>query len=192
MNHREPTSVPPGTGQTMPCLALLIFSLLLIGRAWSRPMLPAPIIPSASKPYLGVLGAPPIRFQEPAPPPDLVTRPASGAPPQPAAQDETSSDVTPSAASHHPIANVSDQVPATVTPPVVIDSESHSPTEPSAPAKTPAPILRDDLHRQTHAEDFLPYFQIPITQSGDVMLAPVPRTPPPLPPSSATYTQTPK
>lgn len=194
MNHREPTSVPRGTGQTFPCLALLILPLLVVCRAWARPMLPPPTIPSASKPYLGAIGAPPVRFQEPAPPPDLVTRPAAAAPPQPSTLTE-SADGTPTAAnpSNSPLSTST--VPTTPVAPAVnptTDSAAASDSDASVPARTPPPILRDEIHRQTRAEDFLPFFQIPIPQPGDVTVVPVPRQAAPLPNSSATYTQSPK
>ncbi len=178
----------------MPCLALLILPLLVVARAWSRPMLPPPIIPAASKPYLGAIGAPPVRFQEPEPPPDLVTRPAAGAPPQPVAKDAPVADVTPipeTSSSATSIATVPSAAPA-ATP---ADSAATPEAEAPASAHTPPPILRDEIHRPTRAEDFLPFFQIPTPQPGDVTVVPVPRganPPAPLPASSATYTQTPK
>jgi hypothetical protein len=189
MNHREPTSVPRGTGQALPCLALLLLPLLAVARAWSRPMLPPQAISSDSKPYLGAIGAPPLRFQEPAPPPDLVTRPSAAAPPRPASKEE-SADVT-VAESHPNPAPLGTAAP----PPTSTDSAVTSGADPSAPPRTPPPILRDEIHHQTRAEDFLPFFQIPATQPGDVNAAAVPRAPSapaPLPTSSATYTQTPR
>jgi hypothetical protein len=47
--------------------------------------------------------------------------------------------------------------------------------------------LPDDLRQPTRPEDFLPYFQLP----GPGVNPGVP-APAPLPPSSATYTQTPR
>lgn len=201
MNHREPTTVPPGTGQPWLWMALLTLSMLVVARAWSRPMLPPPIIPNGSKPYLGAIGAPPVRFQIPAPPPDLVTRPAASAPPLPAAIDhpadgstpEKPAEATAATASNPPGATVAAE--ATTTPPSATPVESPAATESEtvSPKRTPPPIIRDELRPQTRAEDFLPFFQIPTVQPGDVSVVPVPRTPPAtLPPSSATYTQTPR
>ena len=78
-------------------------------------------------------------------------------------------------------------------------ADSHA-VEPGAePARgKPLPILHDELRPQVRPEDFLPYFQVPgsATQSGAVIPgAYTPRgapEPAPLPPSSATYTQTPQ
>ena len=54
-----------------------------------------------------------------------------------------------------------------------------APTRTPAPAKpTSAPIIPDDVRPAVRAEDFLPYFQIPGAAA-----------PAPLPPSTATYTQ---
>ena len=189
MNQREPTTVPRGTGQALPCLALLLLPLLAVARAWSRPILPPQAVESASKPYLGAIGAPPLRFQEPAPPPDLVTRPSAGAPPHPTLKDEP----TPVAvAESHPTL-----APAPIAPPTTpaADRAATPEGEASAPPRTPLPILRDEVRPATRAEDFLPFFQIPTAQPGDVSSAPAPRTPAgpaPLPASSATYTQTPR
>ena len=189
MNHREPTSVPRGTGQALPCLALLLLPLLAVARAWSRPMLPPQATSTASKPYLGAIGAPPLRFQVPAPPPDLVTRPPAAAPPQPASTGEIS-DVTPHAAPPATTATI------TVNPTAVpanqpTDSAAAPEAEAPAPARTPPPILRDEIHRQTRAEDFLPFFQPPGANQnqGDFSMRPTSPTPGVQPPSSATYQQ---
>ncbi len=70
----------------------------------------------------------------------------------------------------------------------------------SAPPKAPpAAILPDDTRPSVRPEDFLPYFQVPgaTTSAGEVnVIMPANAfTPPaaaPLPPSSATYTQSPR
>ena len=76
-------------------------------------------------------------------------------------------------------------------------AEAHEP--PAGPHRpAPAPILPDDIRPRIRPDDFLPFFQVPGSASrpGDVILTvPAPASagqPAPLPPSSATYTQTPK
>lgn len=192
MNQREPTAAPIGAGQALPCLALLLLSLLVAVRAWSRPLLSGPAAIVQTKPYLVALGAPPLRFQEIAPPPDLVTRPPAAAPPVPATADSETS----------PPNTTSSQAPAAlpVSTPVEntdLPSTAEAATEETpAPVRTPPEIIRDELRPQARPEDFLPFFQIPVSQPSDVnVVVPVPRTPAtstPLPLSSATYTQTPR
>ncbi len=82
-----------------------------------------------------------------------------------------------SAASLGPLAPSLDSVTATENAKAALSAPSNE-LMPVAPSKSPAPpILRDDVKPLIHPEDFLPYFQIPNT---------------PVPPSSASYTQTPK
>ena len=68
-------------------------------------------------------------------------------------------------------------------------SLAQAPAADTPPESThgPLPILPDDLRQPTRPEDFLPYFQLP----GPGVNPGVP-APAPLPPSSATYTQTPR
>jgi len=207
MNHREPTSAPSfGAGSALPCLALLLLPLMAVARAWGRPGQPVEMGMTPLKPYLAVLGAPPLRFEETVqPPPDLTTRPAASAPPYPHGQDRLA--VGPASIP----GTAADNAPVTVTPPAsAVLPPSAAPASPvaspgvgastSEPAvvvpRTPAPILPDETRPQVRPEDFLPYFQIPASQPGDPnVIVPVPRgapAPAPLPPSSATYTQTPR
>ena len=155
------------------CRALSGLALLVLP-AWAiKGTAPLPVsdlsaqeIPSL--PYLRVLGPFPLRFQEvPLPPPDLVTKPVAGGPPQPSAAPAPVTSSTPAA---------SPAVPApTATAP------SSAPAAPPA-ATPPAPILPDETRPRVQPEDFLPFFQPPA--------APVDAGPPaanrPLP-SSATY-----
>ncbi len=202
MNQREPTSAPVGAGQALPCLALLLLSLLVVARAWSRPIFFQASATAQHKPYLVALGSPPLRFQEPAPPPDLTARLAAGAPPQPAA-GPASNDPAPSTDPVAPVApsnsSISPSAPPTASS-LAIDSASLVEIETTTdgaptPARTPLPILPDELRPQARPEDFLPFFQIPVSRPGDLnVIVPVPRAPADpaaLPPSSATYTQTP-
>lgn len=198
MNQREPTSAPVGAGQALPCLALLLLFLLVVARAWSRPIFPQASALAQHKPYLVALGSPPLRFQEPAPPPDLTTRLAAGAPPQPSADSASSESAPPAnpAASGSQPNSTTPSAPPTASS-LAIDSASTTLTtdEAPVPARTPLPILPDELRPQARPEDFLPFFQIPVSRPGDVnVVVPVPRAPAApaaLPPSSATYTQTP-
>lgn len=194
--------------QASHCLALLLLPALAPGfsRAVPRPRTPpgpeAAVQPRQSpQPYLRVVGAPPLRFVEVAPPPDLVTRPpASGKPPGLADNHETEldpstdvmEDVTPETVSTTEVAEeapVARPLPTAVTPANRVET---------APLPSgPAPILPDDTRPSLRPEDFLPFFQLPGTGSapGEVnVITPVPRSAPApaaVPPSSATYRQTP-
>lgn len=145
-------------------------------------------------PYLQATGAPPLRFQNAeAPLHPAPSAPVPDAPPPPAAaapESAASSDVE---SKPEPIAT--DQPPGLapdLPPPASI------PDTTAAPEKTPAPILPDETRPTIRPEDFLPYFQVPgsaRTPADVTLLVPAPKAPPtpgPLPPSSATYTQTPQ
>jgi hypothetical protein len=147
-------------------------------------------------PYLPVLGVLPLRFQEPTPPPDLVTRPPAAAPPQPALSSTENSVAADNAAA---LARSTPVVPPPAPEVAPAPVANKTPAEtPAPPAKTPPAILPDEAHPAVRPEDFLPYFQIPgsAKQPGDVTLlvpaAPAAPAPATIPPSSATYTQTPK
>ena len=64
-------------------------------------------------------------------------------------------------------------------------------TQPEPPKPAPVPILQDTVRPQVQAEDFLPFFLIPgsARTTGSAPTAPEPGK---LPPSSATYTESPK
>jgi hypothetical protein len=194
MNQREPTAAPLGAGQALPCLALLLL-LMAVVRAWSRPMQPSRPASVQEVPYLVALGAPPLRFLEPAPPPDLVSRPPAAAPPHPSDTDEVASpSAEPVAQTAPPPSPLS--LPTPVSAPADSAPASEAEASVPAPTRTPQPILPDEIRPQARPEDFLPFFQIPSTQPGDPsVIVPVPRASvptTPLPPSSATYTQTPR
>lgn len=192
MNQREPTSVPQCTGWTSPCLALLLLSLLSGARALAhqQPVIRAPALP-AERPYLVALGAPPLRFQESGPAPGLAVRPPKPGAPPPEPADSApalSEALAHSTSEYSPTMEHSRSESAEAS----INPES----SPTPPVRTSRPILPDDVRPQARAEDFLPFFQIPVTQSGDInLVVPVPRAPAAassLPLSSATYTQTPR
>jgi hypothetical protein len=201
MNHREPPHLPAGVRRVLRCFSLLLLPLLApeAAPAFPRPRNSfgsgADRPESEALPYLSFVGAPPLRIQRATPPPDLVARPASAAPPVPPLTPTESAVALANAAAARSTAastRANDEGPVTDLKPEV--------APPPAPAK-PAPpsILPDDTRPQVRPEDFLPYFQIPgsAKSSGEVnVIMPASTfTAPssaPLPPSSATYTQSPK
>jgi hypothetical protein len=194
MNHREPTSAPQGGGWTFLCLALLLLSFLSGARASARTQLPPQpvfIEQVSEKPYLVALGAPPLRFQDPAPVADLSVRPpkpgiSQTTPPESSLKSDALGDV-----SSAPVPPETHAEPTTKTPAAVATNENES--TPPTPTRTPLPILPDEARPQARPEDFIPFFQIPASQSGDVnVIVPAtrtPATPGSMPTSSATYTQ---
>lgn len=128
------------------------------------------------------MGSPPLRFRESAPPADLVASPPAAAPPLPhLTQAESSVGQANTAAAHA----LSSDRPADASGP-----ESKA----DAQKSTPVSILPDTIRPQVQAEDFLPYFLIPDSAKTDNQPSRPPQPPSPgtLPPSTATYTQTPK
>ncbi len=195
MNHREPSHGSTGGRRALHCLALIL--PFLAPKPLSAALrlqdglgLPSGCPEHEPNAYLPVLGAPPLRFAEVAPPPDLVSRPPAAAPPQPAlSMTESSVALANAAAAQSTVVHSA--------PPFAPNSaraESASPDKSDKPA--PTPILPDEIHPQVRPEDFLPFFQIPGSATGprDVtVVVPVPRTPAApatLAPSSATYTET--
>ena len=193
MNHREPPHLPAGVRRALRCLSLLLVPAMTLDEGLAGPRLRSTIRPTAdSTPYLPVLGSPSLRVEEALPPPDLVTRPAAAAPPVPALTPAESSVAVANAdAARSTAVAPDDATPVDVKP-------AAGPSTPAPAVKTPAPILPDSAHPVVHAEDFLPYFQVPgsARPQGDVNVfvpgaisAPAQ---PSLPPSTATYTQSPK
>jgi hypothetical protein len=188
MNQSEPPHLPMGARRAFHCLSLLLLPALVpSGTAAGgrlRPLLEAvaDIQEAEPLPYLPYLGAPPLRFQDPLPPPDVTVRPAAAAPVHPhLTPAESSVGLANSAA-----ASLGSEHRTTETH---VDETNAAPPEPAKPA--PVPILQDTVRPQVQAEDFLPFFLIPGSAKtvGSVPSAPQPG---PLPPSSATYTETPK
>ena len=142
--------------------------------------------------YLPVVGAPQLRFQ----PKPIVAEPA----PKLAATTVTAAPATPSSPENDLITprlpGAKDNGTDTTAQATVDKSGATTPAPPAT--KPPPAIIPDDLRPAVRAEDFLPYFQMPgsARNLGDVtLLMPVPRSAPApaaIPPSSATYTQTPK
>ena len=155
------------------------------------------------QPYLRIVGAPPLRFVEVTSPADPIMRmPTIGTatgladnPPaelDPTTDTDTPEDVSPETAAQMEVAEA---MPAARPLPTTVAPATRVETEPAS--RGPAPILRDDTRPSLQPEDFLPFFQLPGTGrlSGEVtVITPVPAqapAPPALPPSSATYRQTP-
>ncbi len=193
--------MPVGIRRVLNCLSLLIIPALAPTAAHSlprsRPTAEPALGPRAprSLPYLTVIGAPTLRFQRPTPPPDLVTRPTPAAPPIPkltpteivVAQNNI-------AAAHSTVEPLAPPVPS---PETIANTSPDAPDAPAAPPEKPS-ILPDETRRPIRPEDFLPYFQIPgaaNAPAGSNVMGPAPvptGSNSSLPPSSATYTQTPK
>jgi hypothetical protein len=196
MNLREPPPWSAGARRALRCLSLLLLPAIAPSAALSipRPRSTAGAAVEAPGPdpvpYLPAFGALPLRFQRALPPPDLVTKPAAGAPPVPALSPTESTVAQ---------ANTAAAQSAPIIPPVPTPAVEPKPAEKPARPKPAAPsILPDDTRPTIRPEDFLPFFQIPGSAKtpGDVnLVVPASFTAPtaaPLPPSSATYTQTPK
>ena len=196
MNQREPTSVPQGPGWAFPCLALLLLPSLSGARAPALTQLPPQAGLTQQNAYLVALGAPPLRFQDPVPETDLAVRPPKPGVSKPIVSNHPSTATE--AAGDVSFADASRSSAAPETRHETTDTISTDTAEnPSKPVRTPLPILPDEVRPQARPEDFLPFFQIPATQSGDVnVIVPVPHSPgsvtTALPASSATYTQTPR
>jgi hypothetical protein len=194
MNHREPPHPSAGVRRALMCLAALLWAAVAPQRldAITRRSVITFVRSVEASPYLPINGAPPLRFAEaPAPPKALEVNASNASGTLPLTQ-EAADFVPPDTA-----------LPQGATSPALTEalaggggtSEASSATP---AAKSPAPILRDDVRPTVRAEDFLPYFQIPgsARNPGDVtFMVPGITTPPApgsLPPSSATYTPTPQ
>lgn len=198
MNHREPPHLTAGTRRALHCLSLFLLPALVPDGAHALPRSHTPAAGSDRRtdpqPYLPAMGAPLLRFQPAAPPPDLVTRPAAAAPPMPALTPTESSVAQANAAAAR---STTITEATTLSPSRTPVAETTSPKPVPPTTKAPTPILPDSTRPSVRPEDFLPYFQIPgsaQTPSDLTLLVPAPKTPPapaPLPPSSATYRQTP-
>lgn len=176
-----------GARRALHCLSLLLLPALVpssmpaVGRQRTSLGVAAGCQDGEQSPYLPLVGPPPLRFQDVSPPPELSAKPPAAAPPQPhLTQAESTVKMANSAASN--------SIPAPKQPDANAKDATAEGTEP--PKVEPVTILPDTVRPQVQAEDFLPYFLIPGAKSdGQVPAAPQPGQ---LPPSSATYTQTPR
>lgn len=198
MNHREPPLSPAGLSKALNCLLLVLLPVTATDNAFALTRIRPPgsgaeLHNAGAIPYLSTVGAPPLHFRSPP----LLPAPSTPlhASPAPIIRD-ASEDATiltkddaaqsNSLASSNPVASPSkDELPNLREP---IPGQTNG----------PQPILRDSLAPTIRAEDFLPFFQVPGSgrESADVtLLVPVPpaapAAPTTIPPSSATYRQTP-
>lgn len=202
MNHCELPRLRARTPRAFLSLSLLLLPAVALNDALAIPRVglnspaAAEAGPTNPLPYLRSVGSPALRFQEPPPSREsLMAFQTTAAPESATAKSSESSAATASATAGRLAAQSardSDEAPVSDLP-----SELVKPTP--LMGKAPESILPDDARPQIRPEEFLPYFRAPGSskQTGDVILfvPPVPRgvpAPAPLPPSSATYTQTPK
>jgi hypothetical protein len=196
MNHREPPHLAAGVRRALRYLSLLLLPTLASSGTQIGLRRRTAVGPSSTQEeqyYLPAIGAPELRFLTEPPPLDLQAGPPPTKLPKgsdPGAPDFTAAESTVSTENARAAGAIKD--PSSEPSP-----ESHE--APAGPHKAvPAPILPDDIRPRIKPDDFLPFFQVPgaAGRPGDVILtvpAPAsPGQPAPLPPSSATYTQTPK
>ncbi len=201
MNIHKARFRPIGPRRTLHCLALLLLSGVAPEstqagsrqRAIMRPF--GDLHASDGEPYLIVVGAPGLRFREPEPVPSVAPRPVAVGPPIAGLKAVEATVAAANAAAVR-------VVPAVPVPTLddgkvgQVGAAANEPAPPVAKKAGPPAILPDDMRPRVRAEDFLPYFQIPGTlPTGNANGVPVPPGAPgpaPLPPSSATYTQTPR
>lgn len=146
---------------------------------------------AASLPYLQAAGALPLRFQPVPAPLEALERPT----PPPASTSSGSSTETIGTAAQAPGAQAHADTPVPAMPETA-DKVAASAAAPAV--KTPPPIIPDEARPVVRPEDFILYFQLPgsARQSPNMtVVVPAPKAPPTpgtLPPSSATYTQSPR
>ena len=186
------------------CLSLLLLPALapdgVQALPRSRPPGSGPVLRNAEPiPYLPTAGAPPLRFQETPLPPEPVAPPAKTETTATLTSPEASVAAANAAAaqSTHVAAEPASEAAAPANDPA---AAAPAPADPlPAATKTPPSILPDHARPVVRPEDFLPYFQIPGSAQNPrnvTLLVPAaPGTPPApatLPPSSASYTQSPQ
>lgn len=189
MNHHQ-RHLPPGVNRALRSLLLLLLALTFRPETQAMPRIfrPKPIVPSSSpRGYLAAVGAPLLRFEEPPllPVPSAPSAPATAENSPAVSAPAPSPEVTGA-----PVAPNPSEEPAS--------REPKSEKSPGVKTKSSPQIIPDDTRPAVHPEDFLPFFQFPSAgkETGSLnVIVPVPNQPAagtPLPPSSATYTQTPK
>jgi hypothetical protein len=194
MNQRVTSPVLANTRGGSLLIPLLLPALIIEVAQITAPPLKgyqeaSPLSPwEETRPYLHVIGAPPLRFQELAPPPDLSARPPAAAPPVPSTKATT--DIIRLPVTELP-ASASTAAPA--VPVKSEDLHANSPAANAGTATTPPAILPDEVGRKIRPEDLLPFFQFPGSSAridgGNVAGPQAPPSPGMLPPSSATYKQ---
>jgi hypothetical protein len=186
MNHCEPPHPTAGVRRARLCLALLLPAVLAPAGAHAA-LRPKPALKADKDAYLPAIAAPALRFQAPALPRAQVARITF---PKPTPKPEA----TPPA----PKADATAPAAPVIEPK---DAGERSDTKPAvtAPSRPPAQILPDDTRSAVQAEDFIPFFRLPgssRTPGGANVIVPLPAPAAPpapgaLPPSSATFRQTP-
>jgi len=194
MNHLDPPHLPVDLCRTLHVAALLLLPTMAqthshaTGRSGGRD----------STPYLLAVGHSPLRFREEEPPPVSARRPPAGAPPAPDdGANATSAD--PGKSSDVILAPALAATAAVSSPSPGLTADAGRPDVPPA-NQPPAPpaIIPDDTRPVVRPEDFLPFFQLPGSTGsagGFTVIAPVPASAPApaaLPPSSASFTQSPR
>jgi hypothetical protein len=186
MNHREPRLASAAARKAFQCLTLLLLPTILprgiLAGARSRASVGggADRLEAEPAPYLPNVGSPPLRFEEVQ---------VAQEPPLRHAETQLSSPGSQAAQAPSAAGASESAKPSPETHDVAKDTPSAPAAAPSVPP--PVPILPDTARPQVQAEDFLPYFMIPGSERG-ADSAPRASEPGRLPPSSATYTQTPK
>ena len=178
MNQRVKSPLPAITRRAWLCLPLLLPALAIEVAQSTAP--PARgnegawrfATSEATGPYLPFVGAPPLRFQETAPPPEESVRPPAGASSLPGGKAKT--EIVRQPVTVPPAANLH-----LAAVPTAKREENQISPEVSAGPPGPPPILPDDAERKVRPEDFLPFFQFPGSP-------PVSGRPPP---STATYNE---
>ena len=198
MNYSEPPHPNTDARRALHGLSLLLLATLILNDARGVPSIRVLVQKEAlprklrSSPYLSTVGPAPLRFAALPAPPDPVAPAPIGAPlPTAAVASEETNAIGPLATA----ATLSS--PDTTESPDAATTLEAKPEPNETPVKEPPRILLDDVRPAVRPEEFLPYFQIPGgKQRGEVtIVVPVPHAAPAgasLPPSSATYTQTPK
>lgn len=189
MNHHQ-RHLPPGVNRALRSLSLLLLALAFQHEALAMPRFykrKTSVVATSPRGYLSTVGAPALRFEEPAPLPAAPpsSEPSSGTPSPVALAPAHSTE--PASAPAVPAGNEN-----------LTASETKPERNAGPKTKTSPLIIPDDTRPAVHPEDFLPFFQFPSAgkEAGTLnVIVPVPHEPSagaPLPPSSATYTQTPK
>jgi hypothetical protein len=198
MNHREPPLSPAGLSKALNCLLLGLLPVTATVNAFALTRIRPPgsgaeLHNAGGIPYLSTVGAPVLRFRSPPlPPAPPLPLHAGLAPVLRDASEDATVLTKDDPAQPDPLASSDPAVGPTKAEP------QNSPDPSPGQTRQPQPILRDSLAPTIRAEDFLPFFQIPgsARDSADVtLLAPAtpmaPAAPTTIPPSSATYRQTP-
>lgn len=188
MPRRFPTPLLRGGATAALCrliLALLQLTMVATAYAAHQTLGRAQV---ASRPYLATMGAPLLRFQDPAPVPTPTVKPVASGPPVAASAPEEAE------------VSLANNQAAASTPPMPVPETAPAATPTASPETKPEPagpkvlpILPDDTRRKVQSQDFLPLFRLPGSGGAGeeaTVIVPGVATPPApgtLPPSSATY-----